>query len=133
MNALGPEGTTPLDDACLKGQRELVDLLLTRGAKVDLRNRAGATPLHDAALGGDAGVVKMLLDHGADVNARDTETGATPLYNAASWGRQEVLELLLSRGADPNTSNSKGTSALQSAIENNQPEIAAILKRHGAR
>src|SRR2546426_930711 len=81
------------------------------------------TPLHDAALGGDTGVVKILLDHGADVNARDTEADATPLYYAASWGRQAAVELLISRGADPNARNRKGASVLQSAIENNQPEI----------
>jgi ankyrin repeat protein len=75
----------------------------------------------------------MLLDHGADVNARDTESDATPLYYAASWGRQEVVELLLAHGADPNARNRKGASVLQSTVENNQPEIAAILKRHGAK
>ena len=107
--------------------------MVARGARVDLRNKTGATPLHDAALGGDTGVVKILLDHGADVNARDTEADATPLYYAASWGRQAAVELLLSRGADPNARNRKGASVLQSAIENNQPEIAAILRRHGAR
>ena len=133
VNALGPDGTPPLDDAALKGQREIVELLLSHGAKVDVRNKAGATPLHDAALGGDAGVIKMLLDHRADVNARDAESGATPLYYAASWGRQEAVELLLARGADPNAKTKKGATILQAAIDSNQPEIAALLRKHGAK
>jgi hypothetical protein len=129
-NRLGPDGSTPLDDACLRGEKEIVGLLIAHGAKVGIRNKSGATPLHDAALGGNPEVVKILLDHGADINARDEESGASPLFYAASWGRVEAIELLLSRGADPGLPNRRGQTPFEAARENDHREAADLLRRH---
>jgi ankyrin repeat protein len=74
-------------------------------------------------------VVKLLLDHGAEINARDQESSATPLSYAASLGRTEVVELLLARGADPTLKNIRGQSPLDIAVENNQQEVSALLRR----
>jgi ankyrin repeat protein len=93
-----------------------------------MQNSAGATPLHDAALAGQKAVAELLIEKGAPVNARDRESGATPLHHAASWGRVEVVQLLLDHGADPTIRNKNGATPLQLAIENNQPEAAALLK-----
>jgi len=120
----------PLNDACLKGQMQIAEMLLGRGARVNARNAAGVTPLHDAALGGNAEVVKLLLDHGAEINARDRESSATPLHFAASMGRVDVVELLLARGADVAAKNARGLTALGVAEENNQGEVVALLRKN---
>ena len=112
----------------MKGNREIVELLLNHGASPAAVNAAGATPLHDAALGGSKPVVELLLDKGADVNAVDRETGATPLHNAASWGRTEAIAILLAHGADSSLKNRAGLTPLRAAVQNNQPEAAALLK-----
>jgi uncharacterized protein len=126
----GPLGeTTLLQDAALKGQVEMINLLLAHQADVNSRNAQGATALHDAALAGERAAAETLLDHGADVNARDSESGETPLHRAASWGRVEVVELLLARGADPSIKDKKGRTALDLAVENGQQDVAAVLKR----
>ena len=67
-----------LHDAALKGYREIAELLIAGGARVNARNGSGATPLHDAALGGYREMVELLIAKGADPEARDSETGATP-------------------------------------------------------
>ena len=128
VNALSVNGTSPLDDACLRGQRELAELLLSLRANISERNRSGTTPLHDAALGGHPGIVGLLLDHGADIDIWDQESGATPLYYAASLGRTEVVELLIDRGADISLKNRRGLSPLEAALENNQAEVADVLR-----
>ena len=40
---------------------------------------------------------------------------------------------LPARGADPNAKTKKGATILQAAIDSNQPEIAALLRKHGAK
>ncbi len=44
---------------------ELLDLLISKKAKLDVTNEFGSTPLYDAAKAGDARMVKALLDAGA--------------------------------------------------------------------
>src|SRR5262245_8733986 len=48
VNRAQPDGTTPLQWATYKVDRELVDRLLKRGAKANVTNRYGASPLHEA-------------------------------------------------------------------------------------
>ena len=88
-----------LHEAALKGQTEIADILVSKGANVDARDKTGATPLHQAALKGNLAIARLLLDHGAAVDARDGD-GGTPLLDAVISGHTEVAALLLDRGAD---------------------------------
>ncbi len=38
------EGTLPLNVAAMNGQREMVELLITRGAEVNAKDKEGTTP-----------------------------------------------------------------------------------------
>jgi ankyrin repeat protein len=49
------------------GDCETVELLLAKGAHVDLEAFCG-TPLHCAATAGNVGTMKILLEHNADVS-----------------------------------------------------------------
>jgi outer membrane protein assembly factor BamB len=69
---------TPLNTAVLFGQRDLVILLLDRGADPSLGNKDGSTPLHIAAFLADLETIGMLLTKGASVNAKNRQ-GQTPL------------------------------------------------------
>jgi ankyrin repeat protein len=122
-----------LHEAALKGHREIVELLLERGAAVNARNSSGATPLHDAALAGRLAVIEILLRHGAEIDARDRDAGATPLHQAASWGRREAVELLIAKGAAVDLRNKAGVSPLQAAMQNGHTETADCLRSHGAK
>ncbi|MDQ2687741.1 MAG: ankyrin repeat domain-containing protein, partial [Armatimonadota bacterium] len=69
---------TPLMCAAQNGQEPLARLLLTHGAKVDIRDSNNDTALHMAAEDGHTALVRLLLAHGADTRLRDAR-GLTPL------------------------------------------------------
>ena len=78
--------------------KEIAELLLQNGAKVDARDKGRYTPLLLAAYHGQFEIAKLLLDNGADVNAKDEEQ-STPLHLAAYNGHAQIVELLLKHGA----------------------------------
>ena len=60
---------TALHMASLKGQREIVELLLNDGALLEAKTpKLSATALIFACGGGHDGIVKLLLDRGADIH-----------------------------------------------------------------
>jgi ankyrin repeat protein len=87
-----------LQEAVLRGQIDLVTLLLEKGADPNTRTAQGSTPLHDAALKGHKEIVELLLGRGARLEASNG-SGATPLHDAALGGHRAVVELLIERGA----------------------------------
>ncbi|KAF5829326.1 ankyrin repeat-containing domain protein, partial [Dunaliella salina] len=62
------DGRTPLWTASFNGHREVVHLLLNKGAVVDKANNAGATPLFVASQQGHMDVSRLLLERGAVVD-----------------------------------------------------------------
>ncbi|XP_046548424.1 fibronectin type 3 and ankyrin repeat domains protein 1-like [Haliotis rubra] len=93
-------GRTPVIWAALKGYREVVELLVTKGANVKLTDRFGINILHSACLGGDVDVVKYFHSHDmADIDSR-AQCKRTPMMLAAENGHKEVVELLVGEGAD---------------------------------
>jgi len=91
---------TPLHWAVVARRKDVVELLLARGAKVNVRGSEDFTPLHLAAMNGDVEIAKLLVEKGADVNAPMRDTGWTPLWFAAE-GRnrnEELVKLLKAAG-----------------------------------
>ena len=79
--------------ASLRGQTEVVKMLLEKGADVNAKNTKGWTALMIASLRGQTEVVKNLLEKGADVNAKD-EDGKSALKHAIN---NEIIKLLNAR------------------------------------
>jgi len=121
VNALSAFGLNPAIMAVHGGNSQLLELLLSNGAKADAAD-AGHTALHAAVLRGNVDAVKVLLEHGAnpdallerptptrrqtvDYNFHDSLVGATPLWLAARFSEPRIMELLLAAGADPNWVN----------------------------
>jgi len=135
VNAEISGGTTPLHQGSWNGHEEILKLLLAKGAEVDPKTTGGVTPLYQAAGPGaerhDKGCVEVLLAHGASVNVTD-ERGNTMLHTAAYYGNKGVIEILLTRGVPVNSKNRRGETPLQVASRNKHPEIAELLRQHGA-
>ncbi|NIP26423.1 MAG: ankyrin repeat domain-containing protein, partial [Phycisphaerae bacterium] len=100
INAKDAIGATALLGAARNGHPETVELLLAKGAVVDVQLAgSGATPLMYASLNGHNDIVVALLDKGAEVN-RKSKRGRPALMYAIMGDRSEVVQTLLARGAE---------------------------------
>ena len=120
------DGFTALHLASFFGQEEAAEILVTRGAEVNLVARNAnihVTPLHSAAAGSHPGIVKLLLAHGADPNAAQ-DGGFTPLHSAANNDDRESVEALLEAGADPSLANDEGKLPADLAGEQTRDLVA---------
>jgi len=109
-------GRTPLIVAIeLRDQatrfRDVVQVLLAGGARLDLKAFDDCTPLMHAAKLGHADVCEILLDAGAELNLQNLK-GRTALMIAANQLREPVLTLLLARGASHALVDAGGLTAL---------------------
>ena len=86
-------GHTPLLEAALLGQTDMVRVLLAAGIDVKSTNASGQSGLH---LAGNPEVARILIAAGADRSAR-TLSGASPADTAARLGHLDVLAVLTNR------------------------------------
>ena len=85
---------TALTIAADKGHYRFVELLLSRGAQVDVRNKKGNSSLWLAANGGHLDVVQLLYSAGADIDSQDNRK-VSCLMSAFRQGHCEVVEWLV--------------------------------------
>ena len=116
--------------ATMDGNLRRMRLLHFAGANINARGNC-CTPLFLAAGEGRLDVVRYLLDEGADVNAREG-LGNTALAEATYYGHIAVIKELLFRGADINAIGEGGT-ALDIAVNRNNPAVADLLRHHGGK
>jgi hypothetical protein len=88
--------------------------------------------LRRAAEAGDVAALQAVLGTHPAIDARD-DGGRTALMLATLHGQARAVEVLLASGADPNAADARGTTPLQTAETANQPAIADLLRRAGAR
>ena len=151
----GSNERTPLMEAVMADQTEIVRWLLRQGADPRLKDKEGFKPLmlavregksgaveelapYDredldpalllAALVGRADVIDSLTNFGSSVYAR-MEDGRTPLMIAAENGHTESVKLLLDIGASRFTTDPEGRTAADIATAAGHPEIAALITR----
>uniref|UniRef100_A0ABD2XML8 PRANC domain-containing protein n=1 Tax=Trichogramma kaykai TaxID=54128 RepID=A0ABD2XML8_9HYME len=99
---------------------KVVELLLRRGAKTNLVNKAGQTPLHNFSIHIEDDHVDLAkfffkicddLRQMVSVNFRD-KSGRTPLHLAVKYRNKELVALLLQRSANPNFIDQDGSTPL---------------------
>ena len=121
-----------LNPAANKGHKDVVKLLLDRGAEPNRRSYHGDTPLKCAASHGHKDVVEILLKRGANPCIADG-SGRSPLHIAARNGREHIVKLLLDEAADPNAQDNEGHTSLHSAAFKGHKEVVQILIDRGAK
>ncbi|KAJ5688673.1 NACHT nucleoside triphosphatase [Penicillium macrosclerotiorum] len=102
-----------LQAASFQGNIDIVHLLLSWGADVNVCGGRFGTALQAASDQGHLEIVQLLLSQGANVNICSGRLG-TALQAASLRDNIEIVQLLLSRGADVNVCGRFGT-ALQAA------------------
>lgn len=77
----------------------MVQLLSSRGAHIESKDKYRATPLYIAASFRKPDLARCLLDDAAQVNVRSSLKLTSPLHNAISKGHEETSQVLLEHGA----------------------------------
>jgi ankyrin repeat protein len=123
-------GATPLIQAAIYADADLIEWLLDRGADVNAADEAGTTALMVAA--GDPAKVRLLLARDAKVDAQ-SRFGRTPLLVASAYaGNLESVELLLQAGAKATDQDQFGETALTSASKRGDAAVVEALIEAGA-
>ena len=110
INVGSKRGITALHSASHRNNAELVELLLSYGARLEIRDDGEWTALHWASAEDSLEVAEYLIEMGADIEA-ESEDG-TPLHCASNGNALEVAKLLIDSGADVNAKDRIGGSPL---------------------
>jgi len=121
----------PLQSAAYTGQGEAVELLLSKGAKINATDGFGCTALWNTAIGGHLAVARFLLDRGADprISIKQSSLSTSPLEIAAQEGETEIAGIFLEHGA---SQREELDSALWEAVWYDKPQTAKFLISKGA-
>jgi len=138
---LNKAGETPLHLALAIGNKNIVNILLSNGAKAELHDTRLIKKITKLLFAKECAnifeaddnleALKFFIEKGADIHAR-YEQDQTLLHVAAKKGNKEIVEFLLSMGADKEAKENQGKTPLHVAIEKGQKEIVELLLSKGA-
>ncbi|KAL8788065.1 MAG: hypothetical protein Q9195_007479 [Heterodermia aff. obscurata] len=121
--------------------KSMAELLLDKGANIEIRDPWQGRPLHVAARSDNLDMVKFLLDRGANIDSEsviDSE-GESNRYGpdnvlqyAASRGNLPIVHYLIERGADTDTYGWSQQNALQYAASSGHIPVIKELLAAGA-
>ena len=138
VNDRAANGVSAIAMAAIMGRRDLLRLLVDRGADVDAAD-GGYTALLASVLRQDYDAAKLLLMHGANPNAILTKPsptrasgfaeytfhyrwlGATAFYIAAMFYDVDMMRMLAAHGADPSAGKQDGSTPLMAAAGTPKP------------
>lgn len=107
MNQGDDHGFSLLHWAAKEGHLTIVEMLVSRGARINSTNLGDDIPLHLASAHGHRDIVTVLIRNRADVNFIN-EHGNTPLHYACFWGYETISEDLVQAGANVSIANKYG-------------------------
>lgn len=132
-NKITHDSRTYIFWAAYKGNVEIMQYLLEKGAKINIVDSKGFSPANFAASAGQTNtlVYDLLIKNGADLKNELTHDGANALLLAASGDTGFVLtNYFLSKGLKINSTDKNGNTLLNYALRSgNKDYIRALLKK----
>lgn len=135
LDAINNMMQTPMHVAVLANRPEMVELLISTGARVDVHDRRGNTPLHLACQKGHKEIVEIILDSDKQNQLQRIEManfdGQTCLHLASTNEQRQILELLVIKyNTDINCKDSKsGETIMHKAICKFNIDLVAFILR----
>jgi ankyrin repeat protein len=102
LNARDFKGNTPLMTAVKADREDMVEALLSMGARPNVYNQDHRFPLKLAVLNKSESLVKQLLNHGAHPDGFSEQMSSNALRDAVVSGNLEIVEMLVNAGASEN-------------------------------
>uniref|UniRef100_A0A1I8HNG0 ANK_REP_REGION domain-containing protein n=1 Tax=Macrostomum lignano TaxID=282301 RepID=A0A1I8HNG0_9PLAT len=120
-----PRGLTPLHEAVLFRNIDVMSHLISAGVNVEITDEKGFTPLQFCAVSDSATeAAAVLIRAGAKVDS-SSDAGLAPLHIAAYSGCKEVAKLLIGARANVDITDKKGCTNLQYGVVNDCATEAA--------
>ncbi|XP_048257930.1 ankyrin repeat domain-containing protein 50-like isoform X14 [Haliotis rufescens] len=127
IDSRGGGSWTPVMRAAYRGHRDVVELLVNKGADVSLVDKDGDNILHLACIRGHLEIVKFVLSlNVVDINSRGGGSW-TPVMRATNRGHRYVVELLVSKGADVSLVDGDGNNILHLACSQGHLETVEFV------
>ncbi len=127
------EGRTALFDAVYWNRPGVAELLIKKGARIDVQDKSGYTPLMLAVRGRSMDCVKLLIRYKADVTIVN-KYGRSVLMETAEYDNPEMLDMVLAAGLDVDTPEKiNGWTPLMIACISGSEGAARRLIERGAR
>jgi ankyrin repeat protein len=109
--------------------RDIVMLLINRGANVNAQTATGITPLYHAVNAGDLDLARLLLDRGADVN-KIYFNNISVLHLASEYENLDMIRLLLDYGVDSSILDRENRSAEDYLVDMQNDELAQFIRNY---
>jgi ankyrin repeat protein len=118
---------TALGISSFNGNKEIVEILLVKGADPNVNDDMGIAPIIGAARQNRAEIIEMLIKNKANVNIKN-KGDETALHYAAEYNSGDAAKVLLANGADKNLKNSSGKTPLDVAKDKKSDKVIELLK-----
>ena len=116
MNVQASDKSTALLLAANKGNTELVKMLVSAKAEVNILGVNDMTPLMLAVRGEYVDCTKELIAAGAHVSYKDKDHKNTALMYSSLCSNVDLIDILISAGANVNDQNKNGLTFLMMAV-----------------
>ena len=133
IDSMDNDGVTALMFASEKGHVNSIELLISKGSDVNIKNfYDDRTALIFASEKGHVNAMKLLISKGSDINAKSC-SGWTALIYASQNGHVDAIELLISKGSDVHLKDYyEGLTALMWASMNGHVDAIELLISKGS-
>ena len=121
----------PLTYAATHNRTDVIDLLISKSANIDIKNVFGETALIIACKKNNIELVKYLLQKGANVNLGD-DISVSPIFVASYYGYIDLAKLLIDNGSDVNLTTIQNKTAIMYACAECHLDIVKLLVENGA-
>lgn len=116
INKKNDDGKTALLVAIIDNNYSICELLVKKGANINIRDNRNWTALNYASVGEKVKILQLLIDHGAKIN-ETSHFGMTALHWAADTGSKSACKSLIENGADVNAEDEVKRTPLNLAYE----------------